>query len=691
MTVKHGRRSILRARLRRGSLGILATLIVLFASVMSASAADITSAGPLTTVTTTPDLNCAVNHVGDDSGEFFGGTACGTFVTDGTTLYGPASVPAGVSPTVAWTPVSQTGPTGTGTQSDPYTVVTTVTGGPFTVVQTDTYVLGEESVRTDVKVTSSTAVNAIVYRAGDCFLQDSDSGLGELGAGQAPTCRAESTSTNPNRIEQWYPLTSGSNYMVDGYYAVWGVIGSMTAFPDTVLADQGGSPYDNGAGLSWSVPLTAGGSTTLSSLMVFSPVGIQPLTVAETVTPGTVIAGNQVTYTITVTNPSLTAVPLSSITDTLPSGFAYVNGTTTGVSTSNPTVSGNMLTWSGAYSVPAQTGSTPGTVTLSFTATAGQTAGTYSSSATAVGSGGATIIGATDVAPVVVTAPLAQAPLTVTSTAGVSGVGLALSTSGGSGSGAVTYSVTDGTASGCAVSVTAPYTLTSTTPGTCSVTATKAGDGTYGSVSSAATTATLDRLTTYVGIPHGGSTLQGSVWVDAGATSDVGVASVTFEVSGGPGNLTNHVVGTGTHTRWGYIGGFDTTGVPNGTYTVQSVVKNTLGASVTSAPITVTVDNKPLTAVMLIPSSGASMSNGSILDAMAIGLTPVNSVTYTITGGTLTDHVVGHGAVTIYGWLALMDTSGVPSGSYNLVATATTTGGETATSTSVTINIGTTG
>ena len=690
MSVTHGRRSIVPARLRRGSLGVLVTLIVLFASVMSATAADITSAGPLTTVTTTTDLNCAVNHTGDAAGEFFDSTACGTFVTDGTTLYGPASVPAGVSPGVAWTPVSQTGPTGTGTLGDPYTVVTTVTGGPFTVVQTDTYVIGQESVRTDVKVTSSSAVHAIVYRAGDCYLQGSDSGLGELNDGKAPTCRARADATDPNRIEQWYPLTSGSNYMVDYYNNVWSAVGAMTPFPDTVLANDAGSPYDNGGGLSWSSALAAGGSATFSSLMVFSPVGIQPLTVTETVTPGTVAAGGDVTYSIKVSNPSLTAVPLSSISDTLPSGFTYVNGTTTGVTTTNPTVSGSSLTWSGPFSVPAQTGTTPGTVTLSFTAAAGSTAGTFTSSATALGSAGATIIGADNVAPVVVTAKMVQAPLMVTSTAGVSGVGLVLSTSGGSGSGAVTYSVIDGTATGCAVSTTAPYTLTSTTGGTCEVTATKAGDGTYAMVSSAPTASTLDRLSTYVGIPHGNTTLQGSIFVDAGARSDVGVTSVTFEVSGGPSNLMNHVVGMGARTIWGYIGGFDTTGVPNGTYMIQSVATNTLGASVTSAPITVTVDNKPLAASLLIPSNNASMTNGSLLAGMAYGLTPVNSITFTITGGTLTDHVVGHGTPTVYGWLALMDTSGVPSGTYTLVATATTTGGETATSTSVTISIGTT-
>jgi hypothetical protein len=81
-----------------------------------------------------------------------------------------------------------------------------------------------------------------------------------------------------------------------------------------------------------------------------------------------------------------------------------------------------------------------------------------------------------------------QAALTVTSVTGHVGTPLTLTTSGGSGTGAVSYTVASGTASGCAVSGTS---LTATSTGTCIVTATKAADSTYLSVSSAATTVTL--------------------------------------------------------------------------------------------------------------------------------------------------------------------------------------------------------
>jgi hypothetical protein len=84
-----------------------------------------------------------------------------------------------------------------------------------------------------------------------------------------------------------------------------------------------------------------------------------------------------------------------------------------------------------------------------------------------------------DLTPVLLT----QAPLQITTTRGKVGTALELSTSGGSGTGPVTYTVTNGSAKGCAVS---DGFLTSTTAGTCMVTATKGYDLTYLPLSSTA-------------------------------------------------------------------------------------------------------------------------------------------------------------------------------------------------------------
>ena len=63
--------------------------------------------------------------------------------------------------------------TGTGTTVDPFKIVTVVNLGTtgLRITQTDSYVVGQESYRTDVTVanTSTLAQTAQLYRAGDCF------------------------------------------------------------------------------------------------------------------------------------------------------------------------------------------------------------------------------------------------------------------------------------------------------------------------------------------------------------------------------------------------------------------------------------------------------------------------------------------------------------------------------------------
>ncbi len=85
----------------------------------------------------------------------------------------------------------------------------------------------------------------------------------------------------------------------------------------------------------------------------------------------------------------------------------------------------------------------------------------------------------------------AQSALTITSTSATyngSAYTVNLTTSGGSGTGALNYVVNGGTATGCS----APgATLTATSSGTCSVTATKAADVNYTAVSSSPTTVTF--------------------------------------------------------------------------------------------------------------------------------------------------------------------------------------------------------
>jgi hypothetical protein len=240
----------------------------------------IVSSGPLTRILVSPDLNCQVAHEDDQLFEFFGleTGACGTFLAVGGTLYGPADVPSGgsASPRTPWTPVERSEPRGTGSEADPFVVVTVVDAGGsgIRVEQRDSYVAGEESYRTDIRLTNvgPAEQRGILYRAGDCFLQDSDVGFGHIDDG-APACVI---SPAPDaRIEQWLPLSPGSQHIEASFDEVWATIGAQRPFPDTCACS---TAIDNAAGLSWDVTIPAGGSVTHSHLTFFSPEGRRPTT-----------------------------------------------------------------------------------------------------------------------------------------------------------------------------------------------------------------------------------------------------------------------------------------------------------------------------------------------------------------------------------------------------------------------------
>jgi hypothetical protein len=176
-----------------------------------------------------------------------------------------------------------------------------------------------------------------------------------------------------------------------------------------------------------------------------------------------------------------------------------------------------------------------GTGTVSYSAADGTASGCLvTAGALSVSSAGTCLVTATKAADTnynsasspqttVTFAQADQAPLTVTSTSGTYGSGLTLTTSGGSGTGAVSYSAVDGTASDCSVSAGA---LSVSSAGTCLVTATKAGDTNYNSASSPQTTVTFAQadqapltVTSTSGTYGSGLTLTASGGSGTGAVS----------------------------------------------------------------------------------------------------------------------------------------------------------------------------
>ncbi|MDF1593574.1 MAG: hypothetical protein P1P89_18860 [Desulfobacterales bacterium] len=127
------------------------------------------------------------------------------------------------------------------------------------------------------------------------------------------------------------------------------------------------------------------------------------ITVTKAVTPIATAAGGTVTYTITISNSGFGEGFITQITDVLPAGFTYRTGTTTGLTTNNPTINGQVLTWTGAWTIPRKTGVANGTATFSFQTNAGSVAGTYYNNVSVSGSNFAVKISG-DTAPVMVTA-----------------------------------------------------------------------------------------------------------------------------------------------------------------------------------------------------------------------------------------------------------------------------------------------
>ncbi len=248
---------------------------------------DIASAGPLTHVYIGNELSCQVNYSGDARLELYPPAAvpgdCGTFVALGGALYTPdfsnhdGTATGGLGPRTPFTPTSQANVSGAGTSSSPFKVSTTVTVGAtgLEISEVDSYVSGEEVYRTSVKLTnrSGAALSGTLYRAGDCYLQESDVGFGfEDQTQKAAGCSANANNSPPGRIEQWYPTTSGNQYMEGAFSSdVWARIGSKQLLPNTCRC---GEALDNGAGLSWSFSLQPGQNATFSHFTVFSPRGV---------------------------------------------------------------------------------------------------------------------------------------------------------------------------------------------------------------------------------------------------------------------------------------------------------------------------------------------------------------------------------------------------------------------------------
>lgn len=94
-----------------------------------------------------------------------------------------------------------------------------------------------------------------------------------------------------------------------------------------------------------------------------------PPTVTKAVDKATANVGDTLTYTVTVTNQSLSALTDLPFTDTLPAGCSYVaDSFTVGGTAATPTVTGNTLT----YTIPSIAASAAASIQFRVTVEGGE-------------------------------------------------------------------------------------------------------------------------------------------------------------------------------------------------------------------------------------------------------------------------------------------------------------------------------
>ena len=208
--------------------------------------------------------------------------------------------------------------------------------------------------------------------------------------------------------------------------------------------------------------------TTLGSIISFTTPFADVVSPSETLTAGSASYSKIENILVTITfSESVTGFSASDVTLGGTSSAAYGKGTPTSI---NPYTYTILISPSSA---------SPGTLTVS------------------VGAG--TVLdysGNSNVASNTLTLTIknVQATFTLASASGTYGTSVRMSSSGGSGSGLVSYVASSGTATGCLISNS--DSLTSTSAGTCVVVATKAGDTDYAPISDTKTVTIAKALRT---------------------------------------------------------------------------------------------------------------------------------------------------------------------------------------------------
>jgi adhesin/invasin len=321
-----------------------------------------------------------------------------------------------------------------------------------------------------------------VDTAGSCTLTATDTSAGASGSGTSNAFTVSPSTAYQLGFTPEPPATAGAGI-------------ALTSF-SVKTEDQYGNPITSGADTTDVVALASscklGGTSTVTeatgvatfTALTLNQTGTCYLTASDTTnsgirpatSTGVVVTGGTPTHlAFTVAPPAsvlATGTAVTSFAVSVEDANGYVDTASTG-STDVITISSPCL----AASVPVTA-----------------VAGVATFTTVAFNTTGACVLTATDTSRTLTPATAnvsvgqAQAALTVTTKTGYLDAPLALAATGGSGTGAVTFTVVNGTATGCAIT---SGTLKATKGGTCIVTATKAAVAPYTVGISAATTVTI--------------------------------------------------------------------------------------------------------------------------------------------------------------------------------------------------------
>lgn len=389
-----------------------------------------------------------------------------------------------------------------------------------------------------------------------------------------------------------------------------------------------------GAGAVTLLATPSAGDGVISYALVSGPCTLSSSTLATT-GAGTCIVNASVAQTPTynATTSSNVSVVVSAASRTLnlsanPSPMTFGAGPATLSAT--PSAGGGAVTYQYVS----------GPCTLSGSTLASTGAGTCIVNATIAADGGYGAATSTNLSVTVNSA--GQAPLTLNASPSIIALNSTsqLSTSGGSGTGAVIYSVTGGS---CTIS---GNILTANAAGSCTVTATKAGDTNYMQVVSSPVTITINPLAQAIFVQASTSAIVVAGTANLTIVGAQGTGARSFSVASGPCTISGSTL-TGSG-----VGACSVTG---------AVAADTNYLAAVSAPINVNVAQAISSVALTASASNIQFGASVTFTAVVSGASPSGAVTFRKGGANLA-------TVALVGGQASYSTSALGTGANVVIA-----------------------